>query len=89
MPTFTAAQLAEKLGGRVVGDTALILNGFAPADGAKPGDLTFAENESYYQRALHSSASAILVSENYPPGAKTMICVDNARVCPGVAAILS
>ena len=80
MPSFTAAQLAQKLGGHVIGDSELVLHGFAPADGAKPGDLTFAENESYYQRALNSAASAILVAEDYPLGSKTMIRVDNARV---------
>ncbi|HTI69549.1 MAG TPA: UDP-3-O-(3-hydroxymyristoyl)glucosamine N-acyltransferase [Candidatus Limnocylindria bacterium] len=80
MPSFTAAQLAQKLGGHVIGDASLTLHGFAPADSAKPSDLTFAENETYYQRALNSSASAILVSGDYPAGAKTLIRVDDARV---------
>ncbi len=80
MPTFTAAQLAERLGGQVVGDSALKLNGFAPADSAKPGELTFAENESYFARAENSSAAAILVAEDYGEnGRKTQIRVPNAR----------
>ena len=47
MPQFSCAQLAGRLDGSVVGDSDLILSGFAPADSAKPGDLTFAD------RALH------------------------------------
>lgn len=80
MPTFTAAQLAERLEGQVVGDPGLELVGFAPADSAKPGDLTFAENEAYFARAENSAASAILVSGDYGPNArKTLIRVPNAR----------
>lgn len=80
MPTFTAQQIAEHLDALVVGDPELELTGFAPADSAKPGDLTFAENESYFARARQSAASAILVSEDFPAGNKTLIRVANARV---------
>lgn len=80
MPTFTAAQLAEKLGGQVVGDPHLELSGFAPADSAKAGDLTFAENESYFARAENSAASAVLVAGDYGSATrKTQIRVPNAR----------
>ncbi len=80
MPTFTAAQIAERLDAQVVGDPDLVLHGFAPADSARPGDLTFAENESYYARARQSLASAILVAENFPADGKTLIRVASARV---------
>ena len=36
---FTAAEIASQLQGEVLGDAATILTGFAPADGARPGDL--------------------------------------------------
>lgn len=80
MPTFTAAQIAEKLGARVIGDPQLPLSGFAPADSAKNGDLTFAENEAYFERASQSAASAILVAEDFPQGHQTLIRVAQARV---------
>jgi hypothetical protein len=66
--------------GQVLGDPSLALTGFAPADKAKPGDLTFAENETYLQRAEQSAASAILVDGDFRPGAKTLIRVANARI---------
>ncbi|HXF09511.1 MAG TPA: LpxD N-terminal domain-containing protein, partial [Desulfuromonadaceae bacterium] len=59
---FTAAQIAEKVRGEVVGDGSISLTGFAPADGARAGDLTFADKEAYFLAAEASAASAILVS---------------------------
>lgn len=77
---FTAAQIAERLGGTVVGDPATPLTGFAPAHTAKPGDLTFAENEVFFQAAEGSAAAAILVAGDWPPAQKTLIRVANARL---------
>jgi UDP-3-O-[3-hydroxymyristoyl] glucosamine N-acyltransferase len=80
--TYTTSQIAQHLGGEVLGDATLGLTGFAPADTAKPGDLTFAENADYLARAETSAASAILVSSKAAPQRKqkTLIRVANARV---------
>jgi UDP-3-O-[3-hydroxymyristoyl] glucosamine N-acyltransferase len=77
---FTVAEIARELQGEVLGDAALILTGFAPADRAQAGDLTFAENETYFARAEASAASAILVSDNFSSQQKSIIRVKNARV---------
>ena len=77
---YTAAAIAFHLNGEVEGDPATILTGFAPADGARPGDLTFAENEVYFARAEASAAAAILVSSRPAKAAKVLIHVPNARV---------
>ena len=76
----TAAEIAKHLGAQIVGNPQVVLTGFAPADAAKPGDLTFAENEHYFEKALLSQASAVLVPELRPECAKTLIVVANARV---------
>jgi UDP-3-O-[3-hydroxymyristoyl] glucosamine N-acyltransferase len=77
---YTASDIAKRLGGEVVGNGALALEGFAPADRAQSGDLTFAENESYFARAEQSAASAVLVDGSYTSARKTLIRVPNARV---------
>jgi len=77
---FTAAEIAKHLGGEVIGDQALVLKGFAPADRAQPGDLTFAENESYFARADQSAASAIIVDGPFSSTRKVLIRVPNARI---------
>ncbi|MGA2865410.1 MAG: UDP-3-O-(3-hydroxymyristoyl)glucosamine N-acyltransferase [Verrucomicrobiota bacterium] len=77
---FTAAEIAKHLGGEVAGDAALLIKGFAPADRAQPGDLTFAENENYFARAEQSAASAIIVDGPFTSTKKVLICVPNARI---------
>ena len=76
---FTAAEIAKQLQGEVRGDASTVLNGFAPADRAQPGDLTFAENENYFQRAEQSAASAVLVDGDFT-SKKVLIRVPNARI---------
>jgi UDP-3-O-[3-hydroxymyristoyl] glucosamine N-acyltransferase len=78
--TFTAAQIAEKLRGEVLGDGSVALTGFASADNAKPGDLTFAEKETYFAAAEQSQATAILISGNFTSASKILIRVPDARV---------
>ncbi len=78
--TFTTAEIAKHLDGEVVGDAAATLKGFAPADHAKPGDLTFAENEDYFARAEQSAATAIIADEHFKSAKKILIRVPNARV---------
>ena len=77
---YTAADIAKLLGGEVAGDESLVLKGFAPADRAQSGDLTFAENESYFARAEQSAASAIIVDGPYASNRKTILRVPNARL---------
>src|SRR5579862_3598708 len=80
MNIFTAAQIAKELDGEVVGDGATPLSGFAPANSAKAGDLTFAENETFFAKAEQSAAAAILVDAAYGPAGKVLIRVASARV---------
>src|SRR5579859_1666813 len=77
---FTAAEIAHHLGGEVVGDSSLVLAGFAPADRAQPGDLTFAENENYLARAEQSAASAIIVADPLASSRKVLVRVKDARL---------
>jgi UDP-3-O-[3-hydroxymyristoyl] glucosamine N-acyltransferase len=78
--SYTAAQLAEKLQGHVIGDGSVQLTGLAPADRARAGELTFAENAVYFAAAEQSKAAAILVAEPFVSASKVLIRVANARV---------
>lgn len=77
---FTAAEIAKHLQGEVLGDPSVVLNTFAPADRAQPGDLTFAENADYFTRAEQSAASAIIVDGQFTSEKKILIKVPNARI---------
>lgn len=78
--SFTAAEIARELQGEVIGNSSVALKGFAPAETAKEGDLTFAENEEYLAQAQKSAASAIIVAGNVTAPDKVLIRVKNARV---------
>src|ERR1700761_6680930 len=77
---FTAAEIAAQLQGEVRGDGSVLLNSFASADRARAGDLTFAENETYFHKAEGSAASAILVDGDFVSDRKTLIKVPSARI---------
>lgn len=77
---ITASQIAEQLRGEVLGDGTITLTGFATAEHARPGDLTFAEKESYFAAAEQSQASAILVPGMFTSTTKVLIRVPNPRV---------
>jgi UDP-3-O-[3-hydroxymyristoyl] glucosamine N-acyltransferase len=77
---FTAAQLAKELQGEVLGDGSVVLTGFAPAVAAKAGDLTFAENETFFAKAEQSAAAAILIDGPFTSACKVLIRVPNARI---------
>src|SRR5262245_7363391 len=77
---LTAASIAQYIGGEVLGDSSITLTGLAPADSAQAGDLTFAENERYFEQAEQSAASAVLVDGAFTSTKKVLIRVPNARV---------
>jgi UDP-3-O-[3-hydroxymyristoyl] glucosamine N-acyltransferase len=78
--TFTTAEIAQLIGGEVVGDGKSILKAFAPIENAQPGDLTFAETEEFFARAEQSNATAIIADKRFSSSKKTVIQVPNARV---------
>lgn len=78
--SFTASEIAKRLQGEVLGDASLVLNGLAPANTARVGDLTFAENDKFFTKAEESAASAILVDGDFKSDKKVLIRVPNARV---------
>jgi UDP-3-O-[3-hydroxymyristoyl] glucosamine N-acyltransferase len=77
---FTTAQIAKELDGEVIGDGSLELTGFAQASAARAGDLTFAENETFFQKAEQSAAAAILIDGPFTSAHKPLIRVANARI---------
>ena len=78
--TFTTAEIAQQLGGEILGDATATLTGFATAEKAQPGDLTFAETEEYFTAAENSAATAIIAEKKFTSTRKTVIHVANGRI---------
>jgi UDP-3-O-[3-hydroxymyristoyl] glucosamine N-acyltransferase len=68
--TFTAAELASRVGAEVAGDGALVIGRVAPLEDAGPGDLSFFTNRRYRKVFVASRAGAVVVEpdEDVPPG---------------------
>lgn len=77
---YTVGQIAALVNGEVVGNPDLLIKGFASANKAKEGDLTFAESEQFFQLAENGGASAILIDKDFKSDKKTIIKVKNVRV---------
>lgn len=78
--SLTTAQIAQQLEGEIIGDGSVPLTGLAPADRARPGELTFAENAVYFAAAEKSQASAVLVAGSFESSSKALIRVADVRV---------
>lgn len=77
---ITASEIASRIEGVVLGEGNTQLTGFAPASTAKAGDLTFAENETFFKQAEQSAASAIMVDKDFTSTRKVIVKVKNARI---------
>lgn len=90
-PLGTLAQLASRIGGRVVGDPATVIERIAAVDDADPTTLTFAVDQRYLRTALDSRAGAVLADEALLDAAeayaKPILAVPSARVA--LAALLA
>ncbi|TXF88711.1 UDP-3-O-(3-hydroxymyristoyl)glucosamine N-acyltransferase [Neolewinella aurantiaca] len=75
--TITAADLAAKLGATLVGDGDLVVSGINEIHHVERGDLTFVDFHKYYDVALGSAASVILIDQVRPcPPGKALLVID-------------
>ncbi|MCH5232732.1 MAG: UDP-3-O-(3-hydroxymyristoyl)glucosamine N-acyltransferase [Muribaculaceae bacterium] len=76
----TAREIAEITGGEIQGNPDVTVTGFATIEDAGKGDLSFISNPKYYHYASTTSASVLIVSDNFSPDthvAPTLIKVSN------------
>ena len=73
--TLTARDLAQHIGGELVGDGAVQIHGVSSIDDVTAGHVTFAENEQYFAKADASAAAAVVVSFDAPVSKKPIIRV--------------
>jgi len=56
-------EVAERVGGRVVGDGGASIAGFATLGDASPGDISFYDNPIYRESLARTRATAVVISE--------------------------
>ncbi len=72
---MTVAELAQQIGGEVVGDGAAQVTGVSSVEDVKPGHATLADNEQFFATAEASAASAIVTSIDVRESRKPLIRV--------------
>jgi UDP-3-O-[3-hydroxymyristoyl] glucosamine N-acyltransferase len=77
MSTRTLAELAQELGGTVVGDGALLIRGVAGIREAQPGDVTFLANSRYEGYLTETRASAVICDRTPRITEVTLLQVDH------------
>jgi len=59
---YTLAQIAELVGGQVHGDAEAVITGVASLEAAGEGDISFAQDKRYFDKARKSNATALSAS---------------------------
>ena len=77
MTTRTTKELAELVGGELVGDPDAVIKGVADIREAKEGDITFAANPKYAPLVKTTRASCVVTSREVECPAKTLIRTEN------------
>lgn len=74
---ISAAKLAERCGARLLGNAEVQITGLNEVHHAEPGDLIFVDHPKYYDKALRSAATAVLIDREaeVPPG-KCLLVTD-------------
>lgn len=78
-PSSTAKELAQLLGAEVKGTTDLAVTGINEINRVRAGDLVFVDHPKYYEKALNSAATTILLDKadvEIPPGKAIIISAE-------------
>ncbi|HTP42895.1 MAG TPA: UDP-3-O-(3-hydroxymyristoyl)glucosamine N-acyltransferase [Nitrospiria bacterium] len=80
-PQMLLHQLADLIGGRVVGDPSMVIAGIAPLREASPGQIGFLSNPRYVADLASTHASAVILAPRYeaataPPSLARVIVDD-------------
>jgi UDP-3-O-[3-hydroxymyristoyl] glucosamine N-acyltransferase len=77
-PTFTLKEIAGLINAEFEGDPNSIVSGINEIHKVEPGDLTFVDHPKYYDKALGSKATTIIINERFPvPPGKGLIHSDD------------
>jgi UDP-3-O-[3-hydroxymyristoyl] glucosamine N-acyltransferase len=74
----TLKEVAGLLHARFIGDPGFLVNGINEIHMVEPGDLTFVDHPKYYEKALNSKATTIIINKEVdPPAGKVLIISDH------------
>jgi UDP-3-O-[3-hydroxymyristoyl] glucosamine N-acyltransferase len=75
---YTLREIADMIGAELVGDANHIVRGINEIHMVEPGDLTFVDHPKYYDKALNSDATTILINKKVDcPEGKGLLISDD------------
>ena len=77
MQNKTLQELADLVGGQVIGNAQLTISGISSLDEAQEGEITFVAQSKYIPRAQATKASAIIATQTIEGIDKPLIVTDN------------
>ena len=98
---LTAQEVADLIGGEVLGDAAQIVEGINEIHKVVEGDLTFVDVAKYFKKVFRSEATTVIINEKVDvPAGKTLIYHENpfsaynvlvrhAQPCRPLSAVIS
>src|SRR3989339_638146 len=78
--SLTLAQIAEKLGAKLIGDPNAMITGLCGITDAKAGDLTFLANPKYKSQLGQTAATAVMVGPEVEAEGINLLQIDNPRL---------
>jgi UDP-3-O-[3-hydroxymyristoyl] glucosamine N-acyltransferase len=73
-------ELAEFVGGTVIGDGEVEISGVGSIEEARTGEITFVANSKYLPKLDETSASAVIVPAEVTEGRKPLVCVHHPHL---------
>ena len=80
-PSHSIKEIAALIGAEFVGKPDHVISGLNEIHMVEPGDITFVDNTKYYDKALQSAATTILINKKVEvPAGKAIIISDDPFV---------
>ena len=76
----TLSEIADIVGGRIIGDPKTVICGIASFEDAKGYDITFASDAGFLKKIEETGAGAVIVPQNFNESSKNLIQVKNPKI---------
>jgi len=79
--SWTLKEIAEIVGAKIIGDEKMPVSGINEIHKVEKGDITFVDHPKYYDKALHSAATFVIINKetDAPPGKGLLFSDDPFR----------
>ena len=76
----TLSEIADLVGGRIIGDSMTVICGASSFEDAKRCDITFAGDAGFLKKIEETVAGAVIVPKNFSESSKNLVQVNNPKV---------